>query len=96
MHWVCFSQVNLKTSKFKDNRYYVTFDCINKGDKECSNRDSWLPNFYLYIKKIEPTLECIIFLTVFHDARVETDPDLLAPAYAVSILEGINPALREF
>ena len=32
-------------------------------------------------------------LTVFHDARVETDRAL---AYAVSILEEINPALREF
>ena len=37
-----------------------------------------------YIKKLEPTLECRTFLTVFHDARVETDPGLLALAYAVS------------
>ena len=82
--------------KYKDNGYYVIFDCFNKGDKECSTRDSWLSNFDLYIKKLEPNLECRKFLTVFHDARVETDPGLLALAYAVSILEGINPALREF
>ena len=31
-----------------------------------------------------------------HDARVDTDPGLLALAYAVSILEGINPTLGEF
>jgi hypothetical protein len=33
---------------------------------------------------------------VFHDNCVETHPGLLAPAYAASILEGTNPALREF
>jgi hypothetical protein len=42
------------------------------------------------LNKLEPTLECRTFLTVFHDARVETDPGLLALAYAVSILEEIN------
>ncbi len=31
-----------------------------------------------------------------HDARVETDPCLLALAYAVSILEVKSSALREF
>ena len=31
------------------------------------------------------------FLTVHHDARVETGPGLLALAYAVRILDGINP-----
>ena len=45
---------------------------------------------------LEPTLECRKFLTVFHDAHVETYPGLLALAYAVSILQEINPALREF
>jgi hypothetical protein len=35
-------------------------------------------------------------LTVFHDARVETDQGLLALAYVVSILEEIYSALREF
>ena len=49
---------------------------------------------------LEPTLECRKFLTVFHDAHVETYPGLLALGYAVSILEEIIPwimaALREF
>ena len=71
---------------------YLTL--FNKGDKECSTRR--LSNFGLFIKKLEPNLECRKFLTLFHDARVETDPGLLALAYAVSILVGINPALREF
>ena len=56
MHWVCFSNVYLKTSKYKDNGYFVIYDCFNKGDKEFSTRDSWLYNFDLYIKKLEPTL----------------------------------------
>ena len=64
MHWVCFSNVYLKTSKYKDNGYYVIFNCFNKGDKEFSTRDSWLS------KKLEPNLECRKFLTVFHDVRV--------------------------
>ena len=41
-------------------------------------------------------LGCRKCLTVFHDARVEADPGLLALAQAVNILEGINLALREF
>ena len=64
--------------------------------KETKNLQLAFYNFDLNIKKLEPTLECRTFLAVFHDARVETDPGLLALAYAVSILEGINPALREF
>ena len=66
----------------------ITYNWFNKGDKECSTRDSWLSNFDLYIlKKLEPTPEHRKFLTVFHDTRVETDPGLLALAYAVNILE---------
>jgi hypothetical protein len=61
------------------------FECFNKGDKEYSTRDSWLSNFDLNIKKLERTLECRKFFTVFHDARVETDPGLLAHAYADSL-----------
>ena len=81
MHCVCFCNVYLETSKYKDNGYYVIYDCFNQG-KEFSTHDSWLSNFDLYIKKLEP--ECRTFLTVFHDARVETDPGLLALAHAVS------------
>ena len=84
---VGFSNFYLETSKYKDDRYYVIYDCFNKGYKEFSTRDSQLSNFDLYIKKLEPTLECRTFLTVFHDARVETDPGLLVLAYAVRILE---------
>ena len=92
-----FSNVYLvKTCKYKDNGYYVIYDCFNKGGIDSSTRDSWLSNFDLYIKKLSSNLECRKFITVYHDARVETDPGLLALAYAVSILEGINPALREF
>ena len=43
-----------------------------------------------------PTLKCRKILTVYHDARVETGPRLLSLAYAVSFLEEINLALREF
>ena len=81
MHWVCFSNVYFETSKYKDNGYYVIYDCFNKGEKEFSTRNIWLSNFDLKIKKLEPTLDC---RTVFHDARVETDPGLLALAHAVS------------
>ena len=42
------------------------------------------------------TVECRTFLTIHPDARAETDPCLLALAYVVSILEGINPTLGEF
>ena len=63
----------------------ITYNWFNKGGIECSTRDSWLSNFDLYIKKLSSNLECRIFLTVHHDARVETDPGLLALAYAVSI-----------
>ena len=74
----------------------IIYYCFNKGGIDCSTRDSWLSNFDLYIKKLSSNLECRKFLTRFHDARVETGPCLLALAYAISILEGINPALREF
>ncbi len=49
MHCVCFS--NLKTSKYKDNDYYVIYDCFNKGDKEFSTRDSWLSKILTYTLK---------------------------------------------
>ncbi len=62
---------------------------------DCSTGDSWFSNFDLYIKKLSSNLECRKFLTVHHDACVETGPCFLALAYAVSILEGINLSLRE-
>ena len=45
------------------------------------------PSHYLEYRK---------FLTLNHDARVEIDTALLAFAYAVSILQKINPALKGF
>ena len=51
MHWVCFSNFYLETSKNKANGYYVIYDCFNKGDKEFSTRDSWLFKILTYTLK---------------------------------------------
>jgi hypothetical protein len=47
-------------------------------------------NNYRHIQNAE------IFLTVHYNACVGADPGLLSLANAISIFEGINPALREF
>ena len=45
-----YKQIYIWKIKYKDNGYYVIFDCFKKG--ECSTRDSWLSNFDLYINNL--------------------------------------------
>jgi len=52
------------TTKYKDNGFYVIYDCFNKADKDCKIRDTWLAAFDLYIKKLGPQLQMRKFFTV--------------------------------
>jgi hypothetical protein len=49
---------------FKDNGFYVIYDCFNKADKDCKTRDTWLAAFDFYIKKLCPQLGKRNFITV--------------------------------
>ena len=43
--------------KYKNNGFYVIYDCFNKGEKDCPTRDTWLGAFDLYINRLFPDLE---------------------------------------
>ena len=92
MHWVCFSNIFMSnTTNYKDNGFYVIYDCFNKADKDCKTRDTWLAAFDFYIKKLCPQLEKRNFITVKINGKAQANPNLLAFAYVVSLLEGKNP-----
>jgi hypothetical protein len=84
------------TTKYKDNGFYVIYDCFNKADKDCKTRGTWLAAFGLYIKKLGPQLQMRKFITVNINGKALANPNLLALAYVVSLLEGKNPAEFEF
>jgi hypothetical protein len=97
MHWVCFSNIYMSAPvKYKNNGFYVIYDCFNKGEKDCPTRDTWLGAFDLYIKKLFPDLEKRNFITVSIKGKMQANPNLLAFAYVVSLLEGENPAEIEY
>ena len=84
MYWICFSYIFMsKTTKYKDNGFYVIHDCFNKADKDCKTRDTWLAAFDLFIKKLCPQLEKRKFITVNINGKAQANPNLLAFAYFV-------------
>ena len=78
---------------------WFNVDCFKKTDKDCKTRDTWLEAFDLYIKKWCPQLEKRKFITLNIKAingKSQANPNLLAFANVVSLLEGLNPAEFEF
>ena len=53
-------------------------------------------SLHLYIKKLCPQLEKRNFITVNINGKAQANPNLLAFAYVVSLLEGKNPTEFEF
>jgi hypothetical protein len=93
MHWVCFSNIYMSDSRYKNNGFYVIYDCLNK---DCPTRDTWLAAFDLYIKKLCPGLEKRNLINVSLKGKMQANPNLLAFSYVVSLLEGENPAEFEY